>query len=51
MDIETVLIIAFTVVIHLIGIGLFVVWLAAGKPMSVQEVKDRLKRVRFLPKR
>jgi hypothetical protein len=51
MDPETFVIIATTVVIHLIGIGLFIVWLAAGKPMSVQALKTWWKNVHFLPGR
>jgi L-asparagine transporter-like permease len=50
MDLQTFLMIAVTVVIHLIGIGLFIVWLAAGKPMSAQELKAWWKKVRFLPR-
>jgi L-asparagine transporter-like permease len=50
MDLPTFLIIATTVVIHLIGIGLFIVYLAAGKPTSVQQLKAWWKNVRFLPR-
>jgi hypothetical protein len=46
---ETFLIIA--VAIHLIGIGLFFVWMAAGQPIPVQELKTWWTKVRILPVR
>jgi hypothetical protein len=49
MDVATLLIIAATVVIHLIGIGLFLVWFAAGRPMSVEALRRWWKEVEFLP--
>jgi hypothetical protein len=51
MDLETFLIIAATVVIHLIGIGLFLVWMAAGQPMSMQELKTWWEKLHILPGR
>jgi hypothetical protein len=51
MNPETFLLIAATVVIHLIGIGLFLVWMAAGQPMSMHELKTWWKKLRILPGR
>lgn len=48
MDFQTLFIIAATTVIHFIGIGLFVFWLAIGKPMSAPEWERWWKRVHFL---
>ncbi len=49
MDIQTIFIIAVTVVVHAIGIGLFLVWLVLGKPMSAAEAKAKWRRTRILP--
>lgn len=41
MDPGSLIIIAITVVIHFIGIGLFLVWLVIGKPTSWAALKNR----------
>ena len=50
MDIATLTAIVITVVIHLIGIGLFLVWFAAGRPMSRKALGAWWKNVHILPR-
>lgn len=42
MSTATVIIIVITAGIHVIGLGVFFVWMAAGSPMSVEKFKDWL---------
>ena len=49
MDLGTLIPIVITVVIHLIGIGIFLVWFAAGRPMSRRQLQRWWKDVHFLP--
>jgi L-asparagine transporter-like permease len=49
MDLSTLIPIVITVIIHVIGIGIFLVWFAAGRPMSKQQFQRWWKDVQFLP--
>ena len=49
MDLGTLIPIVITGVIHLIGIGIFLVWFATGRPMSKQQFQHWWKDVHFLP--
>ena len=49
MDLGTLILIAITVVIHLIGIGVFLFWFAIGRPMSKQQLEGWWRGVHFLP--
>lgn len=48
MSIATIIIIGITAGIHVIGLGLFFIWMAAGSPMSVVQFRKWLKK-QFLP--
>ena len=49
MSIESMVIIGFTAAIHLVGIGAFIAWMAAGYPMSLDQLKAKWKQTRILP--
>jgi len=49
MNAATLMVIATTVMIHLIGISLFLVWMVAGRPMSVDQLRDWWKSVELIP--
>ena len=49
MDVWTLIPIVTTVIIHVIGIGIFLVWFAAGRPMSKRQFDVWWKEVRILP--
>ena len=49
MDLGTLIPIVITVIIHVIGIGIFLVWFAAGRPMSKQQFDLWWKDVHFFP--
>ena len=43
--------IIITVIVHLIGIGLFLVWFAIGKPMTKQQFQRQWERIHLVPAR
>jgi hypothetical protein len=45
---QTFVVIAITVVIHLIGIGVFLVWFAAGRPISRKAFETRWRNVHLI---
>lgn len=47
MSIDTIIIVSITAGIHIVGFGVFLLWMAAGSPMSIAEFSDWLKK-RFL---
>jgi hypothetical protein len=49
MDFATFTITVATVIIHALGIGGFLVWFAAGRPMSKRELQRWWKEVHFIP--
>ena len=49
MDLGTLIPIVITAVIHLIGIGAFLIWFAAGRPISKQQLQRWWKDVHFFP--
>ena len=49
MELGTIIAIVITVVVHLIGIGGFLVWFAAGFPLSIEQFQRWWNDVHFLP--
>ena len=49
MDLVNLIPIVITIVIHLIGIGIFLVWFAAGRPMSKEQLQHWWNDIHFLP--
>ena len=47
---ETIVLIAITTVIHIIGLGFLFFWMAAGYPLSMAKFKLWLRKQHFLPR-
>jgi flagellar basal body-associated protein FliL len=50
MSTETILILIITGGVHLLGIGIFILWMMSGYPLSFEAFRKNVKKVHFLPR-
>jgi flagellar basal body-associated protein FliL len=49
MSNETIVILIITGGVHLLGIGIFIMWMMSGYPLSLEDFRKNVKKVHFLP--